>query len=154
MSKQSNLTEAEKEAKRAYWREYYKRRKLGVKKEDLPKEEKPMAVLKSRKTLQYDTPDYMTVKRYPNGMILIESSANVEELPEDIDKFIYKAKKQLERILDDIDKEERIIVIDKYDSLITVEVYVKSEKNILLIINELQTFCEKLIKNIAAQLVF
>lgn len=158
--RKANMTEEEKEAKRAYFRDYYKKKKGGIVTERKRPEKKEKEPIKpactSKKNFHFDgQPDYVTVVRYPNGIYVIGATTEIESMEYDVDKLLYKLKRYIEKNLEEkVSKEQRIVIVDKFDLSIYIEVYERNEKNILLIINELQTFCEKLIKNIASQFVF
>lgn len=160
-NRKANMTEEEKEAKRAYYRDYYKKKKGGVVKERkrkvvVEKPYNPKPVGTSKKNLHFDgQPDYMTVVRYPNGIYVIGATTEIESMEYDVDKLLYKSKRYIEKNLEEkVSKEQRIVIVDKFDLSLYVEVYEKSEKNILLIINELKDFCEEKAKKIASQFVF
>ena len=159
--RKANMTEEEKEAKRAYFRDYYKKKKGGVvnerkRKVVVEKPYNPKPVGTSKKNLHFDgQPDYVTVVRYPNGIYVIGATTEIESMEYDVDKLLYKLKRYIEKNLEEkVSKEQRIVIVDKFDLSIYVEVYEGNEKNILLIINELDNFCKKTIKKLASQFVF
>ena len=114
-----------KERIKAYANEYYAKKKSdGAKKTN---------VVKKRK--------------YPNGIILLTSTIKLEFIP--TEESLYRAKRELIRHLLNIKNEDRIVIVDNWNKLVTVEVYEKNEDCIQLIINELDDF----LKNISKKFV-
>ncbi len=86
-------------------------------------------------------------RKYPNGIILLTSTIKLEFIP--TEESLYKAKRELTRNLLEIKREDRIVIVDNWNKLVNIEVYLKDEDCMQQIINELSTFCEKLIKNLS-----
>lgn len=142
-------------------KEYYKMNKEAIdsKKKQYDKKryregrhyvQKPLSERKCRKGLDFDTPYYITVKQYPNSIILIEANWKTEEgilFDPDVTNEEYHRKKELERIVNKYVKTRTIIIAEKYE----VQIYVQPEEmdRIQLIINDLDDFVQKKIKKVA-----
>ena len=158
-AKRKAYYEAHKEEKKAYAREYAKKHKEKIKEyreahkeERKEKTQKPLAERKSRKKLVYEKPDYITVKQYPNGIVLIEATLDTDSMIYDSttdaldENSNHKLKRELVLELNKIAKEQRIVIIDKFSVKFSIQIYEKTLDNIQLIINTLQHFCENTLK--------
>lgn len=121
-------------------RQYYQMHKEKINK----KAQKPISERKTRKKLDYYTPNYITVKQYPNSIVLIEA---ILDDSYDIGDT-YKTKIEIERMLNNINNDERIVYVDEYNGKFNIQIYEKRLDYIQLIINNLQTFCEKMQKKV------
>lgn len=123
--KTSEMTEEEKEARRAYMREKYHANK------------KPS---KSKKKLKVEKPDYITVNRTDDGVVTFDAKLNLSEemknLVRDGRTNFHLAKKLERQLYINIGDAKRIAVIDAT----TLQLVTYGEKDIQLVVNELDNF--------------
>lgn len=128
---------------REYAKRYYQRKK----KERIENGEvKPQ---EKKKVTNIKKPSYITIFKYAKGTILIDAFTRKFGTPP-YDRYVdyndpysnYHMKKKLEKMLDDINKEKRIVVLEDY----SVQVYVKSENNLQEIVDAIKLFIEEATK--------
>lgn len=133
----ANMSDVKKEARKEYMRKYQQRRHKDDKKDSTK------------------TRGEAAIKNY-KGITIISTFGIVENLNYDTDKLLNATKRKIEKLLNDVERQDRIVITDKYGTDICVEVYEKknNEDYIKLIINKLDDFLENNLKIFAEDFVF
>lgn len=130
--KTSEMTEEEKEARRAYMREKYHANK------------KP---LENNRKVDVEKPDYINVKKTPDGVVIFKAKLNLDsdmlEMVRDGRQNFHLAKKLERQLYNNIGDARRIAIIEPT----YIEVTTFCEKNIQLVVNELDDFVKNNFKN-------
>ena len=107
------------------------------------------------KVKKSDSQDNVHIKNY-KGVTIISTFGTIDNLDYDVDKLLYKIKRKIDSILDEVEIQERIVIVDKYGNDICVEVYEKKNDAdyIQLIINKLEDFLKNNLIFFASQFVF
>jgi len=146
-----NLTPQQREARRAYHRAKYAEKKQAEGKQYNPHKRDIEPKLTKRKNpsrvKRYNLPKCIKLMKYPNDILVLSSTVKLDFIPNE--ESLYQAKRELAQHLLNIKREDRIVIVESWNKSVTVEVFEKDEDCMQQIINELSTFCEKLIKNLS-----
>lgn len=94
-----------------------------------------------RKSVKVNKPNYMDVKIYPNGIIVVEAVVSPKQYDDMsiTDKEGMKNKRRLENALNNINTANNIVIVEHNE----VQVYLLSEKNIQEIVDTIASFVEE-----------